>query len=469
MVVLAVAIVCAVYLYSRAQSYLDVGIFISSVYLYFAVRNTAAIEKLKIVFCVSCVSGCVINLIIIILQIVRHDNPIGLFSNEIALLVLFLGGIVSSIELYKKFNNKFLRVALLLLILVIVGYAIYIKSRTIFFAIALMATVLYKKRWLMIVGISLFVIICLSIFYKLDSTYGRITILNIALSIPDNAWEIIFGVGENGFAERYMLKQSEILANLDCETQYLADNINHPLNDFIYMYIRYGLGFCVLAILLIKGACKNHIIGKFNTAILAMLFAFACVSYPFRYPISWIFLAFALGCNEFGIHNEKRIPALPIGAVIFVLATIPLCLSYGVWKNERLLYDAVGRSMLGKNESALSYYNKIDDKFCGEKVIVGHARAELGAGNYRAALDCMEKLSLCDYETSLLKGEIFNALLDYPRAIQCFELASKMCPSRFIPLYEIYNAACKSNDIELRERVRTQIINKDIKVPSSKI
>ncbi len=132
MVVLAVAIVCAVYLYSRAQSYLDVGIFISSVYLYFAVRNTAAIEKLKIVFCVSCVSGCVINLIIIILQIVRHDNPIGLFSNEIALLVLFLGGIVSSIELYKKFNNKFLRVALLLLILVIVGYAIYIKSRTIF-------------------------------------------------------------------------------------------------------------------------------------------------------------------------------------------------------------------------------------------------------------------------------------------------------------------------------------------------
>ena len=81
----------------------------------------------------------------------------------------------------------------------------------------------------------------------------------------------------------------------------------------------------------------------------------------------------------------------------------------------------------------------------------------------------MEKLSLCDYETSLLKGEIFNALLDYPRAIQCFELASKMCPSRFIPLYEIYNAACKSNDIELRERVRTQIINKDIKVPSSKI
>ena len=77
-------------------------------------------------------------------------------------------------------------------------------------------------------------------FRKTDSTSGRSFILS-------RSWELvkehpIIGHGHRGFEREYMLRQADFFReHPDSEYAVLADEIRHPLNEFLYVWVNYGV------------------------------------------------------------------------------------------------------------------------------------------------------------------------------------------------------------------------------------
>ena len=85
---------------------------------------------------------------------------------------------------------------------------------------------------------------------KTDSTSGRAFILS-------RSWELvkehpIIGHGHRGFEREYMLRQADFFReNPDSEYAVLADEIRHPLNEFLYVWVNYGVVAPVALLLLL--------------------------------------------------------------------------------------------------------------------------------------------------------------------------------------------------------------------------
>lgn len=127
---------------------------------------------------------------------------------------------------------------------------------------------------------------------KQASNTGRSFILQRSIEIiADNP---IRGYGINGFEREYMLCQA-VYFQQHPESKYavLADDIHHPLNEFVYIWINHGvLAPCALVFLFIldlficyktKLPAVRHL-----QPLVITVFVFSFFSYPFHYPTAWI-------------------------------------------------------------------------------------------------------------------------------------------------------------------------------------
>ena len=128
-------------------------------------------------------------------------------------------------------------------------------------------------------------------FRKTDSTSGRAFILS-------RSWELvkehpIIGHGHRGFEREYMLRQADFFKeNPDSEYAVLADEIRHPLNEFLYVWVNYGVAAPVALLLLLLLPLWRWLRGdrKMSPFLLPMtaILVFSFFSYPFYYPIAWL-------------------------------------------------------------------------------------------------------------------------------------------------------------------------------------
>lgn len=70
------------------------------------------------------------------------------------------------------------------------------------------------------------------------------------------------------------------------------------------------------------------------------------------------------------------------------------------------------------------------------------------------------------YNLSLLEGNVLDALCRYADAECCYHRAHNMCPSRFAPLYAIFNVRMERGDTVSARRIGREILDKPIKVRS---
>ena len=62
----------------------------------------------------------------------------------------------------------------------------------------------------------------------------------------------IIGHGHRGFEREYMLRQADFFReHPDSEYAVLADEIRHPLNEFLYVWVNYGVAAPVALLLLL--------------------------------------------------------------------------------------------------------------------------------------------------------------------------------------------------------------------------
>lgn len=223
----------------------------------------------------------------------HFDNPAGLMSYLCAVMPFTL-------YLYDK--GKICRITLLTCASIIFTALILSESRTgIICASALLACMIMgkarfsiKKRTA-IAFAAIVLMATIGYYLKKDSADGRMLIWQCELDMMRDT--PLTGFGGDAFQRLYMDYQAGwFIRHPDSPMSMLADNATSPFNEFIHMYMCYGIsGVATLAILIALLICayKKRPSREKATAILALAcIGFTCMfSYPLRYPSTWIVFA----------------------------------------------------------------------------------------------------------------------------------------------------------------------------------
>lgn len=309
-------------------------------------------------------------------------------------------------------------------------------------------------------------------FHKTDSTSGRSFILS-------RSWELvkehpIIGHGHRGFEREYMLRQADYFKeHPDSEYAQLADEIRHPLNEFLYVWVNYGVvaPLALLAVLLLpfwrwwRGDRKMR---PFLLPILAIL-VFSCFSYPFYYPIAWLTVgASVLYAARRVLSHWQKHPLSPYFLLVISIIILGITITDAV--QEHRWYQAYRHSF--REDAALREYENLRPYFHRNHVFLySYAMASFKRKNLDKAeqmiAECGQYWS--GYNRELLAGDICYYRKEYPDATTHYQMAHHMCPVRFAPLEGLYKVYAATGDTLHQHEVATQISTKQIKVNSTDV
>lgn len=307
---------------------------------------------------------------------------------------------------------------------------------------------------------------------KQDSSKGRLFIATRTIELIKE--KLIFGYGHNGFCKNYMEAQSEFFKNNpDSEYAIYADNVHHPMSDVLLITFEFGMvGLCVFigyVSLFFKLCSKQNSNVAFKIICLFLiLLTWVLFSYPLRYPFTWIAIVYSLyNILPSNIKCKKTIyTCTQILAVVLAILCFHLMIIDRNWRLAQNYYDD------GKMKKSVSQYNQLfQDKKSDYKYLYDYSFVLYNVGQkekaLQVALECSNYIS--DYNLCLLLGYIYRDMNHYKMAIDIFEKAHNMCPSRVVPLFEQYIIYRTTQDNENRSKMANTIKNYPIKVMSPKV
>lgn len=349
-----------------------------------------------------------------------------------------------------------------------------------------------KKIALIVLSISILSVGLFGIYhFKKGSSDGRLFIWKVSTEIIKN--NPVFGVGFDRFKAYYMNYQADYFAKHGETTEALvADNTYYAFNDWLQFVTENGLiGFLMLFIVLfvlfrIKVSNKNnHFFLLIKGTILA-IGIFALFSYPMQIlPIKLILvilLAFLgnLDKKKFSILKFDN-TAKPYASWVFKIAVFTVILlglskaiiytqyldkGFKTWKNAMSIYqygDYMGA--INKYKNAYSILKKNGDFLMNYGKALSMNKQNLEA--IQILEEAKQQLNTTIIETAL--GDSYKALEQNKKAEKAYQHAANMIPSRFYPNYllaKLYEESGQNNKAYLKAK---EILNKDIKIPSTAI
>lgn len=307
---------------------------------------------------------------------------------------------------------------------------------------------------------------------KTDSSEGRLFILSQTFMLIMK--KPLCGWGMNGFESQYMNVQADYFAaHPQSPFAMLADNVRHPLNEFLYVASNHGiialfiLCACIWLVFLYYKKNRTEE-GKLGMEILTGILVFSLFSYPFHYLFVWIMLIYALFLVFVNITTEKQVGRWIIGGSVLLL------LALGYWKAkqfylEKEWLEVEENSRYKSFRTILPEYQRLYVKMSDNSYFLyNYAFVLREAGRYDEALkiakECNQRLA--DYDLSLLLGDINSDLRNDEEAVSYYTLAHNMCPNRFAPLCAIYDIYKSQGNREKCMNLIKEILDKPIKVPS---
>lgn len=364
-------------------------------------------------------------------------------------------------------HNRFILLLTTLLIVAIV----FLRSRTGLLSLATISIIFFHRKKLIFIILPITFAFGLYLFSaKEDSTRGRSFIYSTTFSMLDSPAKILFGHGSDEFKNKYMLYQAKALENEKFEVKQRADNIKHPLNEFLLLLVEHGIVALIIVflgcvVLLYMLPCN-----PFLTATLAVIFTFSLFAYPFNYPITYVMLAVSLAAapsrkyTRFCFKYSSAVKMLSVAGLLLLSFSLPLSKKHHEWK------QAYNKFRLGFHYEALERYADLyRDLHYSPEFIYNYVSVLCKAGYKEKALMTMSECRVYNYETELLRGDVAFLNADYSTALSHFQMASKMCPNRFVPLYAMYQVYGEMPDRDAQLSIADEIINKPIKVPSDVI
>lgn len=379
------------------------------------------------------------------------------------------------------------RVACVLVSLIAVVIIFMTECRTGMLCVAfvLTAAAMWKyrffKRSKLVITMTSAIVLLFFFFsdYKRDSTTGRWFILKNSVELITEK-PLCGYADDGGFRKVYMEKQAEYF-KLNGEDKYavLADDISHPLNEFVYSWINYGVSGVALLIAMLSFPLvffyrRADFVGICTMCTLVVFCAF---SNPLQYPLPFLFL---LGCNVWAVgvilvNNAPRCIRLGRRVVLFMAVALFLAIQCHLIYSFFHCYQwnrAAHKAMRGENVKMLPEFEKLYGYFSNDIYFLYNYMSELYfAGEFEKALEISMELhkKMSSYNLELLTGDIYKQLGCSEQAISYYTKASYMCPNRFAPLEGLYNAYDAMGDNVNKRRIADMIAEKKIKIFSADV
>ncbi|MCD8317886.1 MAG: O-antigen ligase family protein [Paraprevotella sp.] len=385
-----------------------------------------------------------------------------------------------------SFGKPLFRITLVISALTILAALLCTGSRTGWICLALYAALWLQKQWKGYRGMKVAGLVVLTAglvwgisAVKTDSTCGRRFIL-------ERSWELVqvrpfTGYGIGGFLREYMLRQADYLKrHADSGYAWLAGEVYHPLNEFVWVWIEFGL----LGILLFGGLLAWSFVGLFRMRdIFSQMLAvslcactvFAIFSYPLKYPLASVIgiaAMWRMGAGMFGRirmngehWNWVGIAGVVVSSAVLIKVAVAYSYEYEWSRTARYALHGHSREMMPRYADLYRHYH-YDASF-----LYNYTAEQFYAGQYDGAFEtakeCMELWP--SYNLSLLTGDICRSSGKYIEAVYYYNQAHWMCPVRFAPLEGLYNAYKLGNEPFMADSVATLVIKKKVKVKSPEV
>ena len=340
------------------------------------------------------------------------------------------------------------------------------------------------RLWGTVISSGVLLAVVLYVFsVKQESTGGRRFIL-------ERTWELIkehplTGYGWHGFEREYMPQQAEYFkAHPDSPAAWYADEISHPLNEFLYLWVDFGIiapllllfVFAVPYYFFLQGhrGCREgrgHR-GSLLMAVMVVLL-FSLTSYPFLYPLPWVVMAL----------TYMVMMRTPISRLMqryrktMMVASIGICfagLALTIWemtcehewaKLNRGVERHYTAAVIDRYDRLSGHYNS-NPRFLYSYMVAQYkvSRLDEATNTYHQLRQYADT-----YDMELLAGDTYRHKQLHAEALQHYETAMWMCPVRFAPLEGMMQTYRDSGDSFRADSIAQVILAKPVKVPSSQV
>lgn len=313
-----------------------------------------------------------------------------------------------------------------------------------------------KKKYWFGIFIVIIIFVC-TVFFKTSSSQGRWFIIQRSLDMVKE--HPIVGWGNNGFKKHYMDFQADYFSfHPKSEYALLANNIHHPINEYVLIMVNYGILVLILVLIIIfltffhsvKKEKPSSLEGRY---ILGIVSIYALFSYPFAYPFTYIImiLALILIYSDLILLLMNKTYFLYFCFVTMVMALFcikPLTAQATkqiLWKRVSILASET----MTKDSNVISYYEKLYPLFLDDyNFLYDYACVAYNNELYPKALMLAKKAKryIADYDIEILIADIYQAMNEYDKALIIYWWVHNMCPSRIAPYYESYKISRFQND-----------------------
>lgn len=314
-------------------------------------------------------------------------------------------------------------------------------------------------------------------FLKRDSADGRLLIWIVSLRLISKF--LFFGGGTGAFGALYMPEQANYFRlHPNSRFAMLADNVGHPLNEYLSIVLQWGLlGLMLITLLIfliIKAWLKNRS-KETDTLFLILLSlgSFSFFSYPMSYPFGWVMLVFCisnLAILTEGIIKMKKPLLIEKSIVVFlslflIVGTFFCLINYMQW------FEVNNRSSLTSKTLDVKYHCLYQKLKRDPTFLYNYAASLYGERANERAERIMKECLLfrTDYSTLLLLGNIYITKGEDDNAKKIYKEMSEMCPNRFLPLYELFLIADRKGQRDEAISLCETILEKEIKINSDKV
>lgn len=330
------------------------------------------------------------------------------------------------------------------------------------------------RRWIscLITVLSICLVTACMFQIKTDSTHGRGFILWRTWSLI--AERPVTGYGPHGFSREYMPAQAEFfMENPGSRYAWLADDINHPFNEYMYAWVNLGLLGLVLAILvpLLPILISWHSTGGIRQNIyvwpLAIIMFFMLTSYPHQYPIALVIVLLAY------MDILYKIPARKLIAAAYSVCSIGIaCYVVRGFVYEHKWHRANEGVRHGYARQAIHLYDTLSDHYGHNSLFLyTYMYAAYQSHQFEKAITIYanHRQISSTYNLELLAGDTYYHLNQHEEALSHYREAHYMVPVRFAPLAGMMEAYAAMGDTLHADSMAQVILAKPVKVPSPQI
>jgi O-antigen polymerase len=344
----------------------------------------------------------------------------------------------------------------------------------------------FKKQVIFISTILIISIFCTLLFFKKDSSSGRLFIYKISATMLKDNW--LLGIGHGQFKVKYNEAQAQYFSthNINSKEALLADNTIYAFNDFFQLFIENGIISILFATAIFIIFCSTIIRAKIELenkhlfeaciASLICIFVGSLFSYSLQiFPIIFQAILCVSTLNFLLQNNRVKMPLMHtknrIWKAVVVLISLILTLHFYCLVNYNLksnASDALNKA--GFKTMALREYKYIYNWYCKSgSTLLSHAQTLYYTNNLLEAKKVLNEAKLYNqyFEVYKLSADIENELGNFKQAKLDYLHALHIAPNRMRSRKNLLDFYLMQKDTTNALYWAKSIMNMPVKVKSA--